>query len=104
MDVHVAALGLLGPDSAAGKWVALRLSDGGSDGVLYPTREDAMRHQLHVQWCAYLLIPPTGTTPHSLERFLVWVGGLYEQGMQPKQNHDRMPALLVPNRLEDFRR
>jgi hypothetical protein len=36
-----------------GKWVALRLSDGGSDGTLYDSKRDAIRHQAHEQMCAY---------------------------------------------------
>jgi hypothetical protein len=36
-----------------GKWVALRLEDGGSDGVLYDSKRDAIRHQAHEQLCAY---------------------------------------------------
>jgi hypothetical protein len=35
------------------KWVALRLEDGGSDGTLYDSKRDAIRHQAHEQWCAY---------------------------------------------------
>lgn len=36
------------------KYIALRLSDGGSDGVLYDTHRDAVRHQIHEQQCYYL--------------------------------------------------
>jgi len=35
-------------------WIAVRLSDGGTDGVLYDTRRDAVRHQAHEQQCAYI--------------------------------------------------
>jgi hypothetical protein len=35
------------------KWMAFRLSDGGSDNVLYDTREDAIKHQLHESQCCY---------------------------------------------------
>jgi hypothetical protein len=34
-------------------FVALRLSDGGSDGVLYDSRREAVRHQLDEKLCAY---------------------------------------------------
>ena len=34
-------------------WVAIRLEDGGSDGTLYDSKKDAIRHQSHEQSCAY---------------------------------------------------
>lgn len=34
-------------------WVALRLADGGSDGTLYPSKRDAVRHQSDEFLCAY---------------------------------------------------
>ena len=34
-------------------WVALRLIDGGSDGTLYESRREAVRHQSSEQLCAY---------------------------------------------------
>lgn len=44
--------------NAPGKWIAVRLSDGGSDGVLYPTKGDAVRFQLHENQCAYISLLP----------------------------------------------
>jgi hypothetical protein len=40
------------------RWVAIRLSDGGSDGEVYETRQDAIDHQLHETLCALRLVPP----------------------------------------------
>ena len=34
-------------------WVALRLADGGSDGVLYDSKREAVRHQPDEFLCAY---------------------------------------------------
>lgn len=45
-------------DGCAGQWVAIRLSDGGSDGSLYPSKRDATRFQLHEKQCAYICIHP----------------------------------------------
>jgi hypothetical protein len=41
---------------AIGKWVAFRLSDGSSDGILYDTKQDAVRMQFHEMQCAYVRI------------------------------------------------
>lgn len=35
-------------------WIAVRLSDGGTDGVLYDSRVDAVKHQQYENQCAYL--------------------------------------------------
>jgi len=37
-------------------WMAFKLVDGDSDGVLYDTREDAVKHQLHENLCAYFFM------------------------------------------------
>ena len=36
------------------KVMAFRLSDGGSDGAIYDTKQDAVRHQLDEYRCCYL--------------------------------------------------
>ena len=43
-----------------GKWVAIRLSDGGSDGTVYDCKCDAIRFQLHEKQCVYVQILPEG--------------------------------------------
>lgn len=62
-------------------WIAVRLSDGGSDGNLYPSKGDAVRHQLVREQCAYIRIPPTGMNPAEAENQLKWVRALYAAGM-----------------------
>jgi hypothetical protein len=63
-------------------WIAIRLSDGGSDGVLYDTRRDAVTHQLHETLCAYLLIPPTGISPRNAASYLATHRKIYDGGMR----------------------
>lgn len=40
----------------AGRWIAARLSDGGTDGHIYDRRDQAVRHQLHETQCAYVCV------------------------------------------------
>lgn len=47
-------------DECAGWWVAIRLSDGGSDNHLYRSKQEATRFQLHESQCAYICLPPLG--------------------------------------------
>lgn len=76
VNLHVAALGW----GAVKKWVAVRLSDGGSDGVLYDTRDDAIAHQLHETQCAYVCVQPGGTTACRAESFLRTTRAAYVAG------------------------
>lgn len=41
-------------DVVLNSWIAVRLSDGSTDGVLYDSRRDAVRHQPYEKQCAYL--------------------------------------------------
>lgn len=89
INTHIAALGW----HSRGKWVAIRLSDGGSDDVVYDSRADAVRHQLHETQCCYVQLPPTGTTPMEMESFLAFNRKLYDNGMrlQDPERHVHMP-------------
>lgn len=63
-----------------GRWAAIRLSDGGSDDVLYDSKSDAIRHQVHETQCAYVSIPLDGMTPRQAEMYLNFTEGLYKAG------------------------
>lgn len=83
-----------------GKYVAIRLSDGGSDDVLYDTRIDAIRHQLHERQCAYIKIPPTGMPPEHAERYLAIYRGLYDRGIY--FDDPRGQDVITPINLEQL--
>lgn len=78
VQLHLVAEGT----GAMGKWVAIRMSDGGSDNTLYDTKQQAIRHQLHEQQCCYLVIPPSGMNPRQAENFLKFNRAMYANGMR----------------------
>lgn len=84
VNMHVLGMG----NSAVDKWVAIRLSDGGSDGKLYDKKADAVRHQLHETQCCYVCVPPTGMSPRQAKNFMDFNRMLYDQGMR-LQDPDR---------------
>jgi hypothetical protein len=91
-------------ERAVHSWVAIRLSDGGSDGVLYDEREDAIKHQLHEQQCMYIKIPPDGIfTPKIAARFLTIHRQLYDAGMR-LIDPDKPRELILPRNIEDVLR
>lgn len=67
-----------------GMWVAVRLSDGSSDGSLYPTKGTAARFQLHETQCAYFCLPPSDLdlTHREVQRYLEINEQLYNNGMR----------------------
>jgi len=78
-----------------GKWIAVRLSDGGTDGVLYDSRADAIRHQLHEKLCAYVLVPIDGMTLRAAESYMRFVRQAYDAGFRLADpgGPDHIPAL-----------
>ena len=86
-------------DRAINSWCAIRLSDGGSDGILYDSKAAAVRHQLHEFQCAYVKIPPDGMGPREAEIFLKFNRQLYDAGMRIA-DPDKDLEVIMPNRLE----
>jgi len=76
---------------SAGCYVAIRLSDGGSDRVPYPSRPEAISHQLHPERCMYVLVPPDGMPAHEAEAVLDYWRRLADAGVR-----DDNPDLLLP--------
>lgn len=58
-------------EANVGSWVAVRLSNGETDGVAYDTWQDAVSHQSDASWCCYLLINPDGITARNAATFIV---------------------------------
>lgn len=95
VNLHVAA-------GAQGRWVAIRLSDGGSDGVAYDRKRDAIRHQLHEMQCCYLVVPLIGMQLREAQVYLDLYRHLYEKGVRLSDPDG--PELMVPIREENIRR
>lgn len=83
-------------------FVALRLSDGGSDGVLYDSKRDAVRHQLHETTCAYFCFrgAPNGFASYlDAAIYLAWNRAAYDSGFRlpdPDDVHGG-PDLIMPD-------
>ena len=80
-------------ENAFGKWVAVRLSDGGTDGIMYDTKQEAVRFQIHEMLCAYVCILPTGMPIDDALDFLRINRKLYAAGMRisDPDRHVQMP-------------
>ena len=88
---------------AAGRWAAIRLSDGGSDGIAYDTQTDAVRHQLHPQQCCYLRIPLFAMPEREAEVYMQMNRDLYAKGVRlgdPDAKHQS--ELMTPIRVESL--
>lgn len=79
VNTHLAAEG----QAAWGRFVAARLSDGGTDGNLYDSKADAVRFQLHEQQCAYVMVTPDGMSPHVAAIMLRFFRDCYDNGLNP---------------------
>lgn len=96
-----------GGDSAIGAWMAVRLSDGSTDNVLYQTRREAVRHQGHnEQTCAFINIRPCGMSICEAEAFLRFARQAYTNGFRLADPEHRAGGRQLISRLtiEDQRR
>jgi hypothetical protein len=104
VNLHVSALGA----DAFGKWVAVRLLDGSSDGTLYDRKQEAVRHQLDERLCAFVRVRPGGMNACAAESFLAFTRRAYAAGFRlsdPDASHggrDLIPRLTVEDQRRQF--
>lgn len=87
----------------SGFWCAVRMSDGGSDGIVYDSRVAAINHQLREDQCCYVKIPPDDMPPAACAAFLRINRGLYAAGHRLIDPEAPNRELMMPTRLEDLR-
>lgn len=65
-------------------WLAISLADGSTDGTLYFSRKDAVRHQPHEQQCYYLSFRniPGGAIPKEMAIVLQFQREAYDAGFR----------------------
>lgn len=99
VNLHWAALGF----GSVGKWVAIRLRDGSSDGVLYDDKQSAVRHQLDEFLCAYVRLIGMTMTVCEAEIFLETHRRLYDSGMRLADPDSKTGGkqYLMSNRAEE---
>lgn len=92
------------PYDSIGKWMAAALNDGSSDGVLYDSKRDAVRHQHHnEQWYTYVKLIPSTMNVCEAEVMLATARNLYDRGMRltdPDHKHGG-PDLIKRLTVED---
>lgn len=94
-------------DTIINSWIAVRLSDGGTDGVLYETRADAVRHQAHETQCAYLSLraAPAGMPINEAHVYLKFHRDAYNAGYvftDPERPNGGMD-MYMPTPYEDVK-
>ena len=82
-----------------GKWIAVRMSDGKTDGNIYDTKSDAIRHQLHEFQCAYIKVPLGGMPASHATRFLAVNRKLYDAGARIA---DPDAEVIMPYTKEEY--
>ncbi len=71
------------PYGSIGKWFAVTLHDGSSDGVLYDGKQDCIRHQKQFEYYyAYVQVSPANMTPKDADTFLDLHRRMYEKGIR----------------------
>jgi hypothetical protein len=93
-------------DELIGKWVAIRLADGGHDGTLYDSKRDAIRHQLDEYHCAYFSYrnAPAGMKAKEAQVWLDYHRAAYDRGFRVPDPDDQCggPEIIMPVTNEQF--
>lgn len=83
----------------AGRYVAIRLSDGGSDGHAYESRAEAATYQRHeASRCGYFRVPLHPMGPAICDVLLWYVRQCYDAGSRQDPAHQ----IIIPTRAEDL--
>lgn len=83
-------LHILANEDARG-WVACSMQDGRSDGNLYDTRRDAVRHQSDETNRFYLKVAPGGIQPKEAWVSVVYFRSLRDAGIRPDHEDVTLP-------------
>jgi len=83
------------------KWLAIRLQDGGYDGVLYDSREDAIRHQIDERFCAYVCMGTmlAGAKELDCAIYLEFHRQAYDANM--RLHEPEAPQIIMPTSVYD---
>lgn len=88
------------------KWMAFRLQDGSSDGVLYDSKRDAVRHQLDEFLCFYVPFRhlAAGSKPHEMEVFIKFNRDAYDHGFRLPDPDEESggPDLIMTTMWSDY--
>lgn len=79
------------------RWIAVRLSDGGTDGAVYDTRADAVAHQLHERQCYYCHVQPGTMTAREATAIIAAVRQIYATGKVDLSSPET-PRVVMPVR------
>jgi hypothetical protein len=91
---------IAGGDDAVGKIIAVKLSDGTSDGVAYPSKYEAVRHQRHNErYCMFLRIRRASMTVCAAATLLRSARMLYDLGHAQADRDHSKGGLQVISRL-----
>lgn len=83
------------------KWIAIRLADGGYDGTLYDSRQDAISHQLDERFCAYVFMQSMiqGAKPLDCAIYLEAHRQAYDEGN--RLHEPDAPQLIMSTSIYD---
>lgn len=86
--------------NSIGKWIACALHDGRSDGVLYDSKADAVRHQHHnEQFYTFIKINPGSMSACEAAVMLKTARSLYDVGLRMADPDDQYGGKDVIKRL-----
>lgn len=88
--------------NAVGNWFAAALSDGRSDGQIYPSKKAAIRHQHHNEmYYTYIQITPANMSVCAAEAMLTVARRMYDAGFRMTDPDDQRREPIIRSSAED---
>lgn len=87
-------------EGKCGQWIAIRMWDGSTDGIVYAEKASAIEHQLHESMCCYVRIPIGGITVDEMARFLTVNRVFYDKGFRISDPQDQREPIMPHTREE----
>ncbi len=97
-------LALTHEELIAKRFMAVRLSDGGTDNTAYPSRREAMLHQDNHHLCFYFQIPMAVLSLYVCDSLLFYARKAHAAGHRPDLDAEDHFGLIIPNNIEDIER
>jgi len=93
-------------DTLVNSWMAFKLADGDTDGVLYDTRQDAVTHQLDERWCCYFCMRNAvgGVNELDCQLYINLHRQVYDAGGRLTDPEGRGESLIVSTKGYDIMR
>lgn len=98
--IAVHRLALSNDEIVAGRYIGVRLTDGGTDGQAYESKAEVVKHQAYGYRYVAMRIPPITLSVAACDSLLFWMRCADRNGFRQDEVHE----MRLPNLIEEYGR